>query len=166
MSDDQGNQINPLVIGPEEGVRLEAGVNEITLKITSEHSQRLTLLEFSVAPRFAAPPMLHHHTREEWVAYVVEGEVTFIFSDREVRAPTGTTVFVPAGADFAWRNDTDEPARYLAIHAPAGFDQFFVDVAREVRTRGGEPTPEVMQQVIPPLWAKYGIQSASAGERS
>lgn len=110
-----------------------------------------------MAPRFAAPPMLHHHTREDWVAYVVEGEVIFIFSDGEVRAPTGTTVFVPAGADFAWRNDADEPARYLAIHSPAGFDQFFVDVAEEVTGRGGAPTPEVMQQVVP----RYGRSTGS-----
>lgn len=166
MSDDGGNPIHPVVIGPEEGERLRAGGNQITLKVTSEHSRRLTLLEFSVAPNFAAPPLLHHHTREDWVAYVIEGEVIFVFSDREVRAPTGTTVLIPAGADFAWRNDADEPARYLAIHAPAGFDQFFVDVAEQLSARAGPPTPEVMQQVIPPLWAKYGIESESAGKPS
>lgn len=166
MTDDGAKPTDPVVIGPDDGQRLRAGGNEITLKITSEHSRQLTLLEFSVAPRFAAPPMLHHHTREDWAAYVIEGEVVFIFSDREVRAPAGTTVFIPAGADFAWRNDADEPARYLAIHAPAGFDRFFVDVAQGVSRRGVAPTPEVMQQVIPPLWAKYGIESESAGKGS
>lgn len=156
------NATKPAVIGPDEGMTLDAGPNRVTLKITSAQSEKLTLLEYRAGPRFAAPPVLHHHTREDWVAYVLEGEVTFVFSDGEVYAPAGTTVFVPAGADFAWRNDRDEPARYLAIHAPAGFDQFFVDVADAVAERGGTPTPEVMREVIPALWTKYGIHPSNS----
>lgn len=153
---------DPRVVGPDEGLTLEGGANSMTLKVTSEHSDRLTVVEYRAAPNFSAPPVLHHHTREDWVAYVLEGELTFVFPEREVRAPRGTTVFVPAGTDFAWRNDADEPARYLAIHAPAGFDRFFVDVAEAIADRGGAATPEVMKEVIPPLWEKYGIRPASA----
>jgi hypothetical protein len=72
-------------------------------------------------------------------------------------------VFIPAGADFAWRNDQDEPARFLAIHAPAGFERFFLDVADNVTDRGGTVTPEVMAEIIPPLWRQYGIEPARPG---
>lgn len=162
-SDSQGGA-EPSVIGPDGGTRLRMGANEIALKVTSAQGEKFALLEFYVAPRFTAPPVLHHHTREDWAAYVVEGEVTFAFSEREVRAPAGTTVFVPAGADFAWRNDREEPARYLAIYAPAGFEQFFSDLAGAIA--GGAPTPEVMRQVIPPLWAKYEVSPwAGSGDQ-
>lgn len=147
----------PTVTGPDDGPRLQSGPNEITLKVTSAHGQKFALAEFRVAPRFVAPPVLHHHSREDWAAYVVEGEVVFAFADGDVRAPAGTTVFIPAGADFAWRNDRDEPARFLAVYAPAGFERFFLDVADAVAARGGQTTPPVMREVIPPLWRKYAI---------
>jgi mannose-6-phosphate isomerase-like protein (cupin superfamily) len=166
MNSDSPGGAEPSVIGPDEGTPLRMGANEIALKVTSAQGEKFALVEFRVAPRFAAPAVLHHHTREDWAAYVVEGEVTFVFSEREVRASAGATVFVPAGADFTWRNDREEPARYLAIYAPAGFEQFFPDLAGAVAAGGRAPTPEVMRQVIPPLWAKYDIRPRpSSGAR-
>lgn len=149
-----------VVIAPDEGTELGVGPVRVTLKITSEHSKQFTLLDYRVPPRFAAPPALHHHTREDWAAHIIAGELTFMFADGDVLAPAGATVFVPVGTDFAWRNDRDEPARYLAVHSPAGFDHFFADVADGIASRGETATPEAMQQVIPPLWTKYGIEPA------
>lgn len=162
MTTHQTRSHPPVVIPPDGGVRLGAGPVEVTLKVTSDHSDRFTLLDYRVPPRFAAPPTLHHHTREDWAAHVTEGSLTFVFADGDVTAAAGTTVFVPAGCDFAWRNDHDEPARFLAVHGPAGFDQFFVDVTDGVAANGGSVTPAVMQQVIPPLWTKYGIEPAGS----
>ena len=157
MNSDSRGGGEPTVVEPGGGTHLRIGANQITLKVTSAQGEKFALAEYHVAPRFAAPPVLHHHTREDWAAYVVEGEVTFVFPEREVCAPAGTTVFIPAEADFAWRNDRDEAARYLAIYAPAGFEQFFLELASAI-TAGGAPTPEVMRQVIPPLWAKYEVR--------
>lgn len=158
MSTNEHTSAQPRIVGSDEGVQLSAGPVRLTLKVTSQHSDRFTLLDYRVPPDFAAPPVLHHHTREDWAAYVTEGELTFTFPDGEVDAGTGTTVFVPAGCDFAWRNAHDEPARFLAVHAPGGFDRFFVDVAEGIAQHGGAPTPETMRQVIPPLWERYGIE--------
>lgn len=152
----------PQIIGPDDGVELSAGPVQLVLKVTSEHSDRFTLLDYRVPPGFAAPPALHHHTREDWAAHVTAGALTFTFADQEIRADAGTTVFVPAGCDFAWRNAGDDPARFLAAHAPAGFDRFFVDVADGIADEGGTPSPETMQRVVPPLWGRYGIEPRDA----
>lgn len=155
----RGNGLgDPWVIASDDGVRLDAGPVRVALKVTSEHSDRFTVVDYEAPPRFAGPAVLHHHTREDWAAYVLAGRLTFIFAEREVQAPAGTTVFVPAGADFAWRNDEDGPARFLAVHAPAGFDRFFLDVADDLTDRGGTVSPEVMGEIIPPLWQQYGIE--------
>lgn len=156
----------PQTIAPDEGVELAAGPVRVTLKVTSKHSDRFTMVDYEAPPRFAGPPVLHHHTREDWAAYVLAGRMTFVLADEEVSAPAGTTVFIPAGADFAWRNDGDEPARFLAIHAPAGFDRFFLDVADNVTDRDEEISPAVMQEIIPPLWRQYGIQPAAPSDGS
>lgn len=162
MGATQGTSSRPRVVGPDAGVRLSAGPVAVTLKVTSDDSDRFTLVDYRVPPGFVAPPTLHHHTREDWAMYVTEGEVTFRFADGAVPAVAGTTVFVPVGADFAWSNARDEPARFLAIHAPAGFDRFFVDVARGIDEHGATVSPEVMQTVIPPLWERYGVQPENA----
>ena len=65
----------------------------------------------------------HVHADEDDAFYVVEGETTFVFRDREVAAPPGTFVLVPPGVEHGFRNDRDASVRMLNIHAPAGFDR-------------------------------------------
>jgi hypothetical protein len=49
------------------------------------------------------------------------------------------------------RDERDEPARMLCMFAPAGFEQFFLDVMAETRKAGGD-----LRAVIGPLRAHYG----------
>ena len=156
--DDEQQTPQGMVVAPRDGVGLRNGANQITVKIGAPRSERFSIAEFRVAPGFVAPPVLHHHTVEDWAAYVVAGEITFLLAQKEVQAAAGTTVFFPAGADFAWRNDRDDPAVFLAIYAPAGFERFFTDVDDALSARGAAPTPETMREIIPPLWATYGIE--------
>jgi mannose-6-phosphate isomerase-like protein (cupin superfamily) len=65
----------------------------------------------------------HVHADEDDAFYIVEGELTFTFGDREVPAPPGTFVLAPPGVEHGFRNDQDRPVRMLNIHAPAGFDR-------------------------------------------
>ncbi len=48
---------------------------------------------------------------------MLEGSLRFRFADREVDAPAGTTVFVPAGTPHTYRV-TVEPSRYLIFLTP------------------------------------------------
>src|SRR5438876_2283015 len=67
--------------------------------------------------RGSGPDYLHVHHSDDEAWHVLEGTLTFKFSDRDVDAPAGTTVFVPAGVPHAYyvRNGT---ARYLFILTP------------------------------------------------
>jgi hypothetical protein len=57
------------------------------------------------------------------------------------------------GTPFAWRNaSAHEPAVYLAVYAPGGFEQYF-PALQTAAARGGGLSPEV----IGPLWEQYGI---------
>ena len=49
--------------------------------------------------------------------------MTFMFGDKEAKAPPGTFVLVPPGIEHGFRNDQPHPVRMLNIHAPAGFDR-------------------------------------------
>jgi hypothetical protein len=71
----------PHAIAPDDGVHLEAGPVKITVKVGSGHGDRFSIVDYEAPPRFAGPPVLHHHTREDWAAYVLAGQVTFVFTD-------------------------------------------------------------------------------------
>ena len=60
-----------------------------------------------------APLHVHHHDDEAW--YVVEGALRFRFADRELVAPAGSTVLVPAGVPHTFGNAGPEPSRYVIV---------------------------------------------------
>ena len=64
----------------------------------------------------SGPSYLHIHRSDDEAWHVLEGSLRFRFADREVDAPAGTTVFVPAGlAHTYWAT---EPSRYLIFLTP------------------------------------------------
>jgi len=60
------------------------------------------------------PGYLHVHYADDEAWHILEGTLTFRFSDREVEAPAGTTVFVPAGVPHDYF-EAHGPTRYLII---------------------------------------------------
>jgi hypothetical protein len=59
---------------------------------------------------------MHIHRSDDEAWYVLEGALRFRFPDREVDAPAGTTVFVPAGSPHTYC--VTEPGRYLIFLTP------------------------------------------------
>ena len=72
-------------------------------------------------PHREGPP-LHEHASEDDSFYILEGEVTFIVEDGEIVAAPGTFVLVPPGVRHSFANRGDAVARFVNVHAPAGFD--------------------------------------------
>jgi Cupin domain len=64
----------------------------------------------------SGPSYMHIHRSDDEAWHVLEGSLRFRFADREVDAPAGTTVFVPAGAARTYRET--EPSRYLIFLTP------------------------------------------------
>ena len=60
----------------------------------------------------SGPSWVHVHRSDDEAWHVLDGSLRFRFADREVDAPAGTTVFVPAGVPHTYRV-TAEPSRYL-----------------------------------------------------
>ena len=99
-----------------------------TIKARSSHTGgAYSLTETSVSPRAAGPPV-HHHTDCEEAFYIVSGELEFRVDDVETRAPSGTFLVVPRGAQHTYCNPNDEPARVLVLISPPGFEQNFIEM--------------------------------------
>jgi hypothetical protein len=65
----------------------------------------------------SGPDYLHVHYSDDEAWHVLEGTLTFRFSDSEVEAGEGTTVFVPAGVPHTYY-EAHGPTRYLIILTP------------------------------------------------
>ena len=66
--------------------------------------------------RGSGPPALHVHHSDDEAWHVLEGELTFRYSDRTDIAGPGTTVFVPANTPHTFTAGSD--ARYLIVLTP------------------------------------------------
>lgn len=67
--------------------------------------------------RGSGPGYLHVHHADDEAWHVLEGTLTFRLGDKEVEAPAGTTLFVPAGVPHDYYV-SQEPGRYLIILTP------------------------------------------------
>src|SRR6476646_1772670 len=65
----------------------------------------------------SGPDYLHVHYSDDEAWHILEGTLTFRFIDREVPAPAGSTVFVPAGVAHAYY-EAHGPTLYLIIMTP------------------------------------------------
>jgi mannose-6-phosphate isomerase-like protein (cupin superfamily) len=72
------------------------------------------------ADREVAPLHVHHADDEAW--HVVSGVLRFRFTGRQVTAPAGATVLVPAGTPHTFGNVGPGPSRFIII-LPARLDE-------------------------------------------
>ena len=107
----------PIVVPPGKGHR----VGNVEFLARTVDTPRFTFGIIEIAPGRVLEA--HVHADEDDAFYIVEGEMTFTFGDRDVPAPPGTFVLVPPQVEHGFRNDQDSPVRMLNIHAPAGFDR-------------------------------------------
>ena len=105
------------MVRPGEGHR----VGNVEFLARSADTERFNLAIITIAPRRTGPE-LHMHEAEDDSFFMLEGELVFTVDGDEVVAGSGTFVLVPPGVPHTFANRTDEPARFLNVHAPAGFD--------------------------------------------
>jgi mannose-6-phosphate isomerase-like protein (cupin superfamily) len=102
-----------------------------------EAGGRFALIEHNIPPRTLAAP-LHTHKNEDEFAFVLAGRMGAQIGEETLEAGPGDLVRKPRGIPHAFWNPGDEETRVLEIISPAGFEQYFADLA-PVLARGGEP---------------------------
>ena len=62
---------------------------------------------------------LHLHHDSDEVAYVLEGEVTFMIGDEVTVGGPGSYAFMPRGVPHAWKSTGAETGKVLFLYTPA-----------------------------------------------
>lgn len=110
------------------------------------------LMEHSMMPPGFASPY-HTHHREDEAFYVLEGEMAFVCGGTWLKAGPGTYVFGPREIPHGFKVIGDAPARMLLLCAPAGFEQFVLEMSQPAMS---PPSPPDMAKLIA-LAAEYHI---------
>ena len=87
-----------------------------------------SLVEHPLPPRALGSP-LHTHRNEDEYSFVLEGRFGIQLGNEVVEAGPGDLVFKPRGVAHAFWNAGEEPARLLELISPAGFEDYFRELA-------------------------------------
>jgi quercetin dioxygenase-like cupin family protein len=107
-----------------------------------ETGGRVAIVENRLPPHWAGPP-LHRHDFDEGF-YVLEGELTLQVEDEVVVKRAGEVAFAPRNVVHTLANHSDEPARYVLVITPAGFERYFARMAEDPPAWALQPFPETI----------------------
>jgi quercetin dioxygenase-like cupin family protein len=113
------------------------------------------LVEQLIPAGFASPYHLHH--LEDEAFYVLQGTVRFVCDGKWVNAGPGAYIYAPRNIPHGFKIAGDSPARMLILCAPAGFEQFVIEMSEPATALTLAPaSPPDMPKLIG-LAAKYRI---------
>jgi mannose-6-phosphate isomerase-like protein (cupin superfamily) len=109
-----------IVVPPGQGlVANYAPGRSIVLKLRCSETAGSIMLFEENAPVGAKSTLHLHHDSDE-VAYVLDGEITFLIGDDVTVGGPGTSAFMPRGVRHAWKSTGMHPGRVLFLYTPAG----------------------------------------------
>ena len=167
-------QTHRVTIPADGSEHVELGGLGIVWKIEgAEADGRFSVVHHPLEPRALAAP-LHRHTREDEYSYVLEGKLGALLGDDVVTASPGTWVFKPRNQWHTFWNAGDQPCEIIEIISPAGFENFFRELAEVYGSDGRPDVPrfvdlcaryalEMDPDSVPGLCKRFGLTHPLAG---
>jgi mannose-6-phosphate isomerase-like protein (cupin superfamily) len=140
-------------VGPDEGdLHQLGGITARTLLPRAATGGRFSVVEHRLQPRELAAPM-HRHRREDEYSIVTDGRVGFVLGDEVSEAGPGDLVRKPRDQWHTFFNPGDDEARLLEVISPAGFEDYFTELA-ECFPADAAPDLDAMADAT----ARYGLE--------
>jgi quercetin dioxygenase-like cupin family protein len=159
MDSPAASTVEPIALHRDEGEALWfLGSLVMVRSSAGTTGGQVAVLEHQSPPGSGSP--LHVHSREDEWFYVIEGSLTFWVGGTVIEAPTGAFVYGPRGIPHTFQVSSPEPARFLLVTEPAGFEAFVRAVAEPAQTLTIPPPPGEppdLQRLVETA-AQYGIE--------
>jgi quercetin dioxygenase-like cupin family protein len=110
------------------------------VRVTGEQTGGAFSLRDNLARRGNASPV-HVHDRDDETFFVLDGELRMSVGEDDYAAGPGTVAVLPRRLRHAYVV-TSATARFLTLHAPAGFERFAAEVGEPARELTLPPPPE------------------------
>lgn len=121
--------MKPTTITSQQNDFFDFGGLGVRWKIDRPATQgRFAVVHHPIAPHALAAPLHCHHNEDEY-SYVLRGTLGALLGDDVVTAEAGTWVFKPRGQWHTFWNPGDEPCEIIEVISPAGFENYFREVA-------------------------------------
>jgi len=145
---EQEQPVRGFVRGREDGQRIELPGWAMLVKVTAGDTLgRLTVIEGRMTPQLAGPPA-HVHDGHDEMFVVLEGQMRFRVGDQFHTAVPGETMFASRRLAHGFSNPFDEPARYVAILTPSGYEEYFAKVVEHIGRTGEMPDPACTRELM------------------
>jgi quercetin dioxygenase-like cupin family protein len=117
-----------IVVNPGEGRSVWLGGMGVVFKVSGRDTGgAFAVVEHPIEPGRLVLPHVHQH--EDEYSYVLEGTIGARVGDREVVAGPGSYLIKPRGLLHTFWNAGPGAARLLEMIAPAGFENYFAELA-------------------------------------
>jgi quercetin dioxygenase-like cupin family protein len=145
-------------IRPDEGKTLWVLGDLYRFVVTGEDTGgAYALVETTATPGLPGPPPHVHHNEDESF-YVLEGEVELTVEGHTSKAGPGSFVRIPKGTLHTFKNAGTEPARFLVLLTPAGFEGFFEEVGEPATDPSSPPEGPPDVEKVMATAPKYGLE--------
>jgi quercetin dioxygenase-like cupin family protein len=114
---------------------------------SAESGGRLTVIEGRMAPHLPGPAP-HVHAAHDETFVVMAGRLRFRVGSHFRTLGPGETVFAGRQLPHGFGNPYDEPARYVVVLTPSGYEEYFRKVADHVADTGNLPTASVTARLM------------------
>ncbi len=144
----------PIFLPPTAGtVHNVLGAPYRFLVTSAESGGAFALIEAKAPPGSSVP--LHRHTREDETFFCLRGTLAVQWGDSGYILEKGASVFLPRNIPHSYRNPTEEPAVYLVLITPGGFEKCLEEFARLPSAQ--PPTFDTLVSI----GKKYGLEFPS-----
>jgi len=95
------------------------------------------------------PPHFHNYLKESFL--IIEGEMEFMVNNKTFIVKAGESVDVPPKTIHTFSNKNDKPCKWVNIHSPKGFREFFEELGipeDEENAIEKSIAPEIINKVI------------------
>ena len=121
--------MKPATVTSQEKDFFDFGGLGVRWKIDGPATQgRFSVVHHPIAPHALAAPLHYHHNEDEY-SYVLRGTLGALLGDDVVMARAGTWVVKPREQWHTFWNPSDEPCEIIEVISPAGFENYFREVA-------------------------------------
>jgi mannose-6-phosphate isomerase-like protein (cupin superfamily) len=153
----------PTIITPDSPERFDFGGLGVHWKLDGPVSRgRFAVVHHPIAAHALAAP-LHRHTHEDEFSFVLSGRLGVLQGDDVVEAGPGSWVHKLRGHWHTFWAAGDEPCEIIEIISPAGFENYFREVAAawgDMETFAANNTKYQLEMdfdSVPKLCERFGL---------
>ncbi len=98
---------------------------------------------------------------EDEAYYVLDGDFSFLYGDKETRAGKGQFIYVQRWKFHTYKNIGSSSEKLLLIITPPQFEKFFEEIGIPVKDKLSFQTPQITPAIIENVVkaaAKYGVE--------